>query len=119
MENDQHKIVDVWKKNQFKTVKLEIVQYKNKPFLQWGKKPKVDITKCVLSRVIELDIQIEEKQMCFCFEIIYDKEYVFYCKQENIYLYWINKIGSLSKCHGVFGYPLCSAIEMKISYSSL
>ena len=30
MENEQHKIIDVWKKNQFKNVKLQIVQYKNK-----------------------------------------------------------------------------------------
>ncbi|EMS10703.1 Rho GTPase activating protein [Entamoeba histolytica HM-3:IMSS] len=111
MQKENLSIIEMWKKNRFEERRIEIVQYKNRPFIQIDKRPRIDLTKAIVSRTIEMEIPIEESKKSLCFEVVYDKQFVFFCKDDDMVRYWVNKMALVSKTFGVFGYPLSCAVK--------
>ncbi|EDR24061.1 hypothetical protein, conserved [Entamoeba dispar SAW760] len=111
MQKENLSIIEMWKKNRFEERRIEVVQYKNRPFIQIDKRPRIDLTKAIVSRTIEMEIPIEESKKSLCFEVVYDKQFVFFCKDDDMVRYWVNKMALVSKTLGVFGYPLSCAVK--------
>ncbi|ELP95078.1 hypothetical protein EIN_253520 [Entamoeba invadens IP1] len=97
-------------KTKFVEAKVELNQHKGKTYLFIDKKPKVNLNKSIVSREVQVELP-SDIEKAFCFEVVYNKQYVFMCKSEYELNIWINKLSLEANAWGVFGYPLESSVK--------
>ncbi|KAL7721886.1 Rho GTPase activating protein [Entamoeba marina] len=99
----------------FETKEVSIVTYSDEHLylIENSNKPKfqIDLSMAIFDKHVEKNKYIQEGKEKLCFELIYDKVYVFMCPSESDYDEWIATLPLITKVYGTFGYPLASAVS--------
>ncbi|EKE38759.1 hypothetical protein ENUP19_0083G0134 [Entamoeba nuttalli] len=73
--------------------------------------PRTIMTFNINMSLIPKEMNITKEQLSLAFEIIYDKEYLFFCKTKEEFRHWAKIIGLGCKTYGVFCFPLEAVVK--------
>ncbi|ELP93397.1 hypothetical protein EIN_058420 [Entamoeba invadens IP1] len=107
----EHNELLLLRHDKFVPVRVEIAQNKGVQYLLIDKKPRIDLSFALVSRNVEVCVELLNVDKSLCFEIVYDKQFVFLCQNDAIYKEWISKLAQVAHTWGVFGYPIECAVK--------
>ena len=99
----------------FETRTIKIVTAKDGHYTITDDSPRprffIDLSLAIFNRKAQKNKAIAPEKEPLCFEIIFDRVYVFCCPTHEDYVDWLCTIPLLTKTFGTFGYPLGCAVE--------
>ncbi|BFU24354.1 Rho GTPase activating protein, putative [Entamoeba histolytica HM-1:IMSS-B] len=102
--------IHLWKGKVIEEKEVTYYIYNDMEILQIGRQVPIILRKAYLKLHPEVK-GMKEEEIKLSFEIVFDKEYYFICKDKCEYWYWINKLSYFTHNIGVLGFPLLVAIR--------